>query len=141
MKKPHERANRLSMRRLMAAYTNASPLAHSLRSHTASRSLCSSSCSGRSKRSSVPLPTDEVAPGSPWEATVPANPPSRLLWPTLSPNSSAPLLGHAFVGAPRDPRSTLGSSRPSPCPLLGSPRQPIGEKGGRIADPLAAVAS
>jgi hypothetical protein len=30
MKKPQVRANRLSMRRLMAAYTNASPLAHSL---------------------------------------------------------------------------------------------------------------
>jgi hypothetical protein len=30
MKKPHERTKRLSMRRLMAAYTNASLLAHSL---------------------------------------------------------------------------------------------------------------
>jgi hypothetical protein len=30
MKSPHRRINRLSMRRLMAAYTNASPLAHNL---------------------------------------------------------------------------------------------------------------
>jgi hypothetical protein len=30
MKKPQARANRLTMRRLMAAYTNASPLAHNL---------------------------------------------------------------------------------------------------------------
>src|SRR5215207_2877053 len=30
MKSPHRRINRLNMRRLMAAYTNASPLAHSL---------------------------------------------------------------------------------------------------------------
>jgi hypothetical protein len=38
MKKPHARAKRLSLRRLMAAYTNASPLAQStITSGTSSR--------------------------------------------------------------------------------------------------------
>jgi hypothetical protein len=30
MKRPHRRVNRLAIRRIMAAYTNASPLAHNL---------------------------------------------------------------------------------------------------------------
>ncbi len=30
MKRPQTRVNRLTMRRIMAAYTNASPLAHNL---------------------------------------------------------------------------------------------------------------
>ena len=65
MKSPQRRASRLVMRRIMAAYTNALP-----RSHITSRSLCSSSCSGRSKRSSAPPPNHNA----PLKTKPPASP-------------------------------------------------------------------
>src|SRR3712207_7958857 len=51
MKKPHERANRLTMRRLMEAYTRTLR-----RSHIASRSPCSSDGYERSRQKTFPLP-------------------------------------------------------------------------------------
>src|SRR5215212_4033831 len=91
---------------------------------------------------SSPPPTEEAAPGSLRWAAVCANPPLPLLWPTPSTTSSTPLRGRAFVGAPRAPRSSPGSSEPTRrlCPPRGSPRPPTGERGGGIADPPAAAA-
>src|SRR5215207_10607949 len=55
MKSPQRRVKRLMLRRLIAAYTNALP-----RSHIGtSRSLCSSSCCGRSMKMSALLPIYE----------------------------------------------------------------------------------
>src|SRR5215216_4436942 len=57
MKKPQVRANRLSMRRLMAAYTRTPRWLH-----TASRSPCSSFCCERSREMSVPPPSGVGGP-------------------------------------------------------------------------------
>src|SRR5215203_4093601 len=59
------------------------------RTYITSRSLCSSACSGRSKRSSAPLPTYEVALGSLWAVCTSPNPAPRPLSPIPTP--SAPL--------------------------------------------------
>jgi hypothetical protein len=72
---------------------------------------------------SSPPPTSSATPRSLRGATVCANPRPRPLWPIPWPTSSAPLWERAFSGAPRDPRSSPGSSVPSPrpCPPHGSP--------------------
>src|SRR5215216_6713681 len=57
MKKPQVRANRLSMRRPMAAYTRTPRWLH-----TASRSPCSSFCCERSREMSVPPPSGVGGP-------------------------------------------------------------------------------
>src|SRR3954453_2255741 len=126
------------MRRLMAAYTNASPLAHIV-----SHSLCSSSCCGRSTKTCVLLPTASAAPESLRGAIASSNLPLRPLWPTLEPKPSAPLRERTFAGVQRAAHSIPRSSPPSPCLCLrhGSQRPPTGERGEEIAHPLCAVAS
>src|SRR4029453_9024042 len=68
MKKPQVRANGLSMRRLMAAYTRSPRWLH-----TTSRSLCSSFCFGHNGRMSVPPPSAVGGPEMPALAEASAN--------------------------------------------------------------------
>src|SRR5215208_1233281 len=113
------------------------------RSHIAAHSLCSSSCSDRSKKMSAPLPIFSATPRSLFGAIDAPNPPSRPLWPIPPPTSSTPLGEQTFGDAPRDPRSIPGSSvpNPCPCPLLGSLHPTTGERDEEIACPRGAVAS
>src|SRR5215217_2113842 len=93
-------------------------------------------------KTSAPPPTYEEAPGSLREATVSANLAPRPLWPIPWPTPSTPFLGPAFLGALRAPRSSPGSSSPSPPPCLlpCSPRPTTDDGGGEIARRLPVAA-
>src|SRR5215204_5729121 len=118
MKRSQVRASRLVMRRIMAAYTNASPLAHNLSKSLLILLFFSIQAIVRS--------TTHLR-GSTWKPSGGSSFCQSTATPSLA-HSAAHLIntpsGAGFLwGALRDPHSTPGSSRPSlcPCPLRASP--------------------
>src|SRR5918993_1613865 len=120
MKSPQTRASRLSMRRIMAAYTNASPLAH--RNLSKSLLILLLWLIQENVRSTTHLL------GKTWKPSGGSSFCQSTATPSLAHSLAhairAPLWEQAFGDAPRDQRSTLTSFLPSPCPcpLRGSPR-------------------
>src|SRR5215208_6513433 len=106
------------------------------RSQIASRSLCSSSCSGLSKKTCVLPPTSSAKPESLRGAIASPNPPSGPFVPLLSPSHQSTSLGAGLRG-----RSTSSTFHPSffctqslpPCLLHGKLRPATAERDGEIA--------